>query len=34
MEQLIEYYGGRYNPCEYILVKRETRKTGSPNWVK
>ncbi|XP_028412320.1 inhibitor of Bruton tyrosine kinase-like [Dendronephthya gigantea] len=34
MAQLLEYYGGRYNPCEYIVVKRETRKTSKPDWVK
>ncbi|CAB4004855.1 inhibitor of Bruton tyrosine kinase [Paramuricea clavata] len=34
IEQLLEHYGGRYNPCEYIVVERQTRSAGSPDWVK
>ena len=34
IEELLEHYGGRYNPCEYIVVERQTRKTDSPDWVK
>ena len=34
IEQLLEHYGGRFNPCELIEVSREIKREASPNWVK
>lgn len=34
IEQLLEYYGGRYNPCEFIVVERQSLSACSPDWVK
>lgn len=34
IEQLLEYYGGRYNPCEFIVVERQSLSACTPDWVK
>ena len=32
MEELLEHYGGRFNPCELISVQRIPVAEARPRW--